>query len=303
MNKTIKHLPQVRGDYKFNEPLKKYTWLNVGGPAEVMYLPADIDDLQYFLQNKPQNMPGFVLGSGSNLLVRDGGINGAVIKLENKNFQQWRIDGQKIYCGAGMQNRLLKQILPAHGLGGLEFLCSIPGSLGGAVRSNAGCFGTALSDVLISAKVMNGVGDVLQVPAAEFHFAYRHSEFPADWIILELCLQGQLAETAQIEEKIKQNDEYRKTHQPQGIRTAGSTFKNPAGMRAWELIKNAGMAEVKIGGVRMSSQHCNFLENDGTATALQIEELGEKIIAAVKQKYDVILEWEIERVGKDSNGH
>lgn len=303
MNEISKLLPKIRGVYKFNEPLKKYTWLNVGGPAEVMFLPADVEDLQDFLQNKPQNMPVFVLGSGSNLLVRDGGIDGVAIKLENKSFQKWRIEGQKIYCGAGMQNRLLKQILPVNGLGELEFLCSIPGSLGGAVRSNAGCFGAALSDVLVSATVIDDKGNIFEAPATEFHFAYRHSEFPADWIVLELCLQGKTAEAAQIEEKIKQNDEYRKTHQPQGIRTAGSTFKNPTGMRAWELIKNAGMAEVKIGGVRMSLQHCNFLENDGTATASQIEELGEKIIAAVKQKYDVVLEWEVERVGKDGNGH
>ncbi len=291
-------MPTVRGVYKYNEPLKKHTWLNVGGPAEVMFLPADIDDLQHFLQNKPKNIPVFILGCGSNLLVRDGGIAGVTVKLEAKSFQQWRIEKDKLYCGAGMHNVALKKILPQYQLGGLEFLCSIPGSLGGAIRSNAGCFGAALADVLVSAKVIDGQGRILEVPATDFHFSYRHSDFPADWIIVEICLQTKPAEKAQIESQIKQNDEYRRTHQPQGIRTAGSTFKNPTGYRAWELIKNAGMSEVKIGGACMSPQHCNFLENDGTATAAQIEELGEQIVQAVKQKYDIELEWEVERVGQ-----
>lgn len=291
-------MPAVRGIYRYDEPMKKHTWLNVGGPAEVMFLPADVEDLQNFLKSKPKNMPIFMLGCGSNLLVRDSGIAGVTIKLESKAFQQWRIEKDKLYCGAGMHNMSLKKILPQHQLGGLEFLCSIPGSLGGAIRSNAGCFGAALSDVLVSAKVVNGKGDIIEVPAEDFHFSYRHSDFPADWIIVEICLQTKPAEAAQIESQIKQNDEYRRTHQPQGIRTAGSTFKNPTGYRAWELIKNAGMAEIKIGGVRMSPQHCNFLENDGTATATQIEELGKRIVETVKQKYNIELEWEVERVGQ-----
>ena len=298
MNEFTGKMPGVRGSYRYNEPMKNHTWLNVGGPAEVMFLPADPEDLQDFLRQKPQNMPIFVLGCGSNLLVRDGGIAGVTIKLEAKPFRVWRIEDDKLFCGAGMHNSELAKILPRYELGGLEFLCSIPGSLGGAVRSNAGCFGASLSDVLVSAKVMNEQGQIMDVPAADFHFAYRHSDFPADWIILELCLQVKKADSAQIENQIKQNDEYRKTHQPRGIRTAGSTFKNPTGYRAWELIKNAGMADVKIGGVRMSSQHCNFLENDGTATAAEIEALGNKIVETVKQKYNVDLEWEVKRVGQ-----
>ncbi len=298
MTNGIQNLPEVRGEYKFNEPLKKYTWLNVGGPADVMFFPQDEADLQYFLQNKPEEMPFFVLGSGSNLLIRDGGIRGVVIKLKNKNFCECKVIGDKLYCGAGLKNYDLKKVLLTHKIGNLEFLCSIPGCIGGAVRSNAGCFGSSLSNVLVSARVMNAKGDIFDVPATEFHFGYRKSEFPSDWIILELCLQGTFETEEKIAAQIKQNEEYRKTHQPQGIRTAGSTFKNPEGYRAWELIKGVEGDKMKIGGVQMSPVHCNFLENDGTATAEQIEQLCDEISAAVAKKFSVLLEMEVQKVGQ-----
>lgn len=300
----LENLPQVRGEYKFDEPLSKHTWLGVGGKADVMFLPEDEADLQYFLQNKPQDIPVFIIGGGSNLLVRDGGIRGAVIKLSNRSFSKWQICEEKLYCGAGLKNFELKKILPQNGLSGLEFLCSIPGTIGGAFRSNAGCFGSDLAKVLHHARVMDASGHIFKVELEDFHFAYRYSDFPQDWIILEVCLQSEQKSKQEIEAIIAQNDEYRKNHQPQGIRTAGSTFKNPEGFAAWRLIKEAGCDTLSIGGVKMSDQHCNFLQNDGTATAEQIEQLCEKIIEAVYKHSGVKMQMEVKRVGErlDNDG-
>lgn len=292
-------LPKVRGEYKFSEPLSKYVWLKVGGPADVIFFPQDKEDLQFFLQNKPDGLSVFTLGGGSNLLVRDGGICGAVVKLQNDNFKNIRIEKDRIYCGAGMINSALKKVVAENGLGGLEFLCSIPGSLGGMFRSNAGCFGSDLSTVLKKATVINGKGDIFEADCKDFNFGYRHSDFPADWIVLEVCLQFEKKDAQEVRKQIQANDEYRQTHQPQGIRTAGSTFKNPEGYRAWELIKNSGGADMVVGGARMSAQHCNFLQADNTATAADIEKLGRNIIAAVKEKTGVDLEWEIKIIGQE----
>lgn len=298
MNDLIKKLPSVRGKYKFNEPLKNYTWLNVGGPADVMFFPKDIEDLRFFLSEKPADMEIFVLGGGANLLVRDGGIKDVVIKLSDSNFCQIKVEKDKVICGAGLLNNVLKKTVAEQGLGGLEFICSVPGSIGGAIRSNAGCFGREISDVLISAKVIDAKNRLFEVKNEDFHFAYRHSEFPKDWIITEVSLSYQKTNPQQVADLIAEQAEYRKTHQPQGIRTAGSTFKNPPNMRAWELIKNSGADKLVYGGVRMSPQHCNFLYNDGTATSQDIEELCNEIERIVENKYGVRLESEIEKVGR-----
>jgi UDP-N-acetylmuramate dehydrogenase len=296
--KQMQNLPSVRGKYLFDEPMRRHTWLGVGGEAEVMFLPEDEADLQYFLRNKPQNLPVFILGGGSNLLVRDGGIKGITIKLQNKNFAQWRIENNLLICGAGMQNFALKNILPENNIGGLEFLCSIPGTIGGAFRSNAGCFGCELAQVLHHAKIMNGQGDILEITPEQFGFAYRHSDFPSDWIILEADFTTITKKSEEIIAQIKQNEDYRKEHQPQGIRTAGSTFKNPPEKAAWKLIKESGEAEMIIGGAKMSAQHCNFLEVSDNARATDVEKLCENIMKAVKTKFDVSLELEIKCVGQ-----
>lgn len=294
----LQNLPNVRGAYKFDEPLKNYTWLNVGGPADIMFFPQDIADLQYFLQNKPQDLEVFVLGGGANLLVRDAGIKGVVIKLKEEDFCKITVNKDFITCGAGLLNVLLKKTAIEKGLGGLEFLCSIPGSIGGTVRSNAGCFGREISDVLTTAKVIDGHGNIFEVTNEDFHFAYRHSKFPEDWIVYEICLKYELKSSEEVAAKIQEQLEYRKTHQPQGIRTAGSTFKNPPEARAWELIKNSGAAELQIGGAKMSPQHCNFLQNDGNATAADIENLCNAIVKKVEDKFGVRLETEIKTVGR-----
>ncbi|MBP5216045.1 MAG: UDP-N-acetylmuramate dehydrogenase [Alphaproteobacteria bacterium] len=292
-------LPEVRGEYRFSEPLSKYTWLNVGGPAEVMFFPADEEDLQNFLRAKNDDLPVFVLGGGSNLLIRDGGMPGVVVKLKNQKFAQIRIEKGKIICGAGLLNGALKKILIDNAVGGLEFLCSIPGSLGGAVYSNAGCFGYELSDVLLSAKIIDKKGNIKEVAAKDFHLSYRHSDFPADWIILELTLKTEEKAASEITETLKKNSEYRRVNQPQGIKTAGSTFKNPSGYKAWELIKDSGADKITIGGAKMSAKHCNFIENDGTATASDIEKLCESIMEKVEACKGVKLELEVKKVGKE----
>ena len=298
----LQNLPQVQGEYKINEPLKKYTWLNVGGNADVMFFPEDEKDLQNFLQQNEAKLPVFVLGGGSNLLVRDGGISGVVIKLSSPSFAGWKFEGGILAVGCGLKNAALKKILLENEIGGLEFICSIPGSIGGLVRSNAGCFGSDLAKVLLKAKVIDGQGKIFEVPAEDFHFDYRHSDFPADWILLQLFLKTEKSAAEKIKNIIDQNAAYRREHQPQNVRTAGSTFKNPENGRAWELIKKVGGCDLRVGGASFSPQHCNFLINDGSATAADLEQLGLEVQKLVKAQTGVNLQWEVKVIGR-KNGN
>lgn len=296
-NELMEILPKVRGEYVLNEPLSKYTWLGVGGPAEVMFFPKDNDDLSYFMKNKPYNLPVFVIGSGSNLLVRDGGIPGVVIRLKNRFFKSWKIDGDKLICGSGMKNAELKKIMIDNNVGGLEFLVSIPGGLGGAVRTNAGCFGKELKDVLISATVVDAEGEELEVDMEDFNLSYRQSFFPEEWIVTSMTFRI-IPQDAEITKKIiMEHKNYRNKSQPYNVKTAGSTFKNPVGLKAWELIKKTKSNELKVNDAIVSDKHCNFLVNLGNATAEDIENLGNKIIENVKKETSIVLEWEIKRVG------
>ena len=296
-NQLLDILPKVNGEYLPNEPLNKYTWFGVGGPAEVMYCPKDNSDLCNFMKNKPYNLPVFVIGGGSNLLVRDGGIPGVVVRLKNKFFRSWRIEGDKIICGAGMKNSELKKIMIDNNIGGLEFLVSIPGGLGGAVRTNAGCFGKELKDVLVSATIVNAEGEELEVGADDFNLSYRQSFFPEEWIITSMTLKV-VPQNAEITSKIiEEHKDYRMKSQPYNAKTAGSTFKNPEGLKAWELIKRTKSNEFKVNGAEVSDKHCNFLINTGSATAKDIEDLGNKIVENVKKETSIVLEWEVKRVG------
>lgn len=293
----IKILPHVKGKYLSNEPLSKHTWFGVGGPAEVMYCPTDNTDLSWFMKNKPYNLPIFLIGSGSNLLVRDGGIPGVVIKLNSKFYRQWKIQEDKIICGAGLKNSELKKIMLNNQLGGLEFLVSIPGSLGGSVRTNAGCFGKELKDVLISATIINENGEELEVGADDFNLGYRCSFFPEEWIVTSMTLKVFPQDTEETSRIIEEHKNYRLKSQPMNAKTAGSTFKNPNGLKAWELIKKTNSDQLKVGGAVVSDVHCNFLINTGKATAQDIEDLGNAIIQNVKKETTITLEWEIKRVG------
>lgn len=292
-------LPKVRGKYLFDISLSRHTWFGVGGVAESMFLPEDGDDLSNFLKQKPHNLPICLIGGGSNLLVRDGGVRGVVIKLESRYFHSINIGEGTITCGAGVRNIELKKHLIEKGIGGLEFLCSIPGVIGGSIKTNAGCFGKEIKDVLIEAQIMNSEGAIKTVAAEDLSLGYRSSHFPDDWIILSITLKTTSDSAENISKTLAEHKAYRMANQPYNQKTAGSTFKNPQGLRAWELIKNSGCAELQVGGARVSEKHCNFLINTGTATAKDIETLGELIIQKVREKTFITLEWEVKRLGID----
>jgi len=293
----IEILPAVRGKYIENVKLSKHTWFGVGGPAEVLFVPEDVDDLKSFLIRKPEAVPVTVIGGGSNLLVRDGGIPGVVIKLDSPAFSRVSFNGEEVTIGAGLKNTDLKKKLIGHGIGGLEFICSIPGCIGGLIRTNAGCFKRSTSEALIKAHIMNEWGEVCEVEADDFHFSYRSSMFPENWIILDATLKGYKEKPEEIKKVMDEQLAYRKSHQPINQKTAGSTFKNPDGLAAWKLIDEAGCKGLTVGGAAVSDMHCNFLINKGSATADDLEQLGELIVARVKEKKAITLEWEVRRMG------
>lgn len=295
--KIIKFLPEVKGRYIEDASLKKHTWFGVGGPAEVMFFPDDINDLCHFLKQRPYNIPLSVIGGGSNLLVRDGGIPGVVIKLDTPFFRQIKINKDSITCSAGLKNIELRKTLLRHNIGGLEFLCSIPGCIGGSIKTNAGCFGKCIGDVLVSATIANGAGEVKEISPEDLQLGYRSSFFPDDWIILDITLKTQKSSKEEIAKILDEQKQYRLANQPVNQKTAGSTFKNPEGLRAWELIKKSGCAELSVGGAKVSEKHCNFLINTGNATAADIENLGNMIVEKVKQETSITLEWEVKKIG------
>lgn len=296
-NTLLDILPVVRGKYLTNVSLAKHTWFGVGGPAEVMYCPEDEQDLSLFLKTKPYNLPVCVIGGGSNLLVRDGGVPGVVIKLDNKHFKKYELGEDTITCYAGLRNADLKKVMIEKGLGGLEFLCSIPGHIGGSIKTNAGCFGHEIKDVLVKALIVDGEGKIKEVPAQDLMLSYRSSYFPDDWIILAITLKTIPDSAENIVKILEEHKAYRMKNQPYNEKTAGSTFKNPEGLKAWELIKNSGCSNLHINGAKVSEKHCNFLINTGSASAHDLETLGETIIKRVKEKTSITLEWEVKRLG------
>ena len=296
-NKIEEFLPPVRGKYLFNVKMKKHTYMGVGGEAETVFCPADTDDLRDFLRNKPYNMPIFVMGGGSNLLVRDGGIVGVVIKLSSSFFKKIEIKNTKMTCYAGVNNGSLKRVMIDSKLSGLEFLCTIPGTVGGAVRTNSGCFGKSVSDVLDSAMIMDSTGEIKEVYPEDLKLSYRSSLFPDDWIILSLTFNMQPCNKHEIKSTLEQYEQYRKEHQPYNEHTAGSFFKNPEGLKAWQLIKKCGCDKLKHGGAEVSEKHCNFIVNTGNATAEDIELLADEIVEKVYAQTSIRLEWEVKKVG------
>ena len=293
-----KFLAQLKGRVLYNEPLSKHTWFGTGGPADVFFIPRDTQDLSFFLKNRPHDMPYYILGGGSNLLVRDGGIRGFVIKLEAPSFKKLEFQNGLLKCGAGYLNMLLKKFLIEHELGGLEFLCSIPGTIGGSIKSNAGCFSSCVSDVLISAELMDEHGCIKTFKNKDFEFSYRHCKWPENHIILSVLFQTQTSNAQTIQKLIDEQKAYREQRQPIHEKTAGSTFKNPQGLNAWQLIKEAGCGNLQIGGAKVSEKHANFLINTGTATSHDIETLGLEIVERVKNKTGITLEFEIQIVGQ-----
>jgi UDP-N-acetylmuramate dehydrogenase len=300
-DRLIDRLPKVRGRLIENAPLAPITWFRVGGPAEVMFRPADVDDLARFLAQKPTDAPVTVIGVGSNLLVRDGGVPGIVVRL-GRGFVESTRDGPLVRAGAGALDLNVALFAREAGLAGLEFLSGIPGTIGGALRMNAGAYGREMKDVTLGAEALDANGARHYLTNGALVFGYRYCGVPEDWIFLAAELKGEFGDAKAIQRRMDEIQRAREESQPLRTRTGGSTFANPTdreggGRKAWELIDAAGCRGLVRGGAQVSPMHCNFLVNTGTATAADIEGLGEAVRARVQDKFGVTLEWEIRRIG------
>jgi UDP-N-acetylmuramate dehydrogenase len=277
--------------------MSELTWLRAGGPAQVLFTPADEDDLAYFLSHCPAELPAMVVGVGSNLLVRDGGVAGVVIRLARGFNGITPLGDSRIRAGAAVPDARLAQAAAAAGIAGLEFYRGIPGTLGGALRMNAGAHGGETKDFLIEARAVDRSGKLHVLYNAGMGFTYRHCGLPADYIFTQVTFEGQPGDPKEIEAAMREVTGYREANQPVKSRTGGSTFKNPPGHSAWKLIDAAGCRGLRVGGAHMSEMHCNFLINDGEASAGEIEALGELVRERVLAHSGVSLEWEIKRIG------
>jgi UDP-N-acetylmuramate dehydrogenase len=289
-------LPRVQGRMRANVALAPQTWFRVGGPAEILFRPTDIEDLAAFLAACPADIPVTTLGVASNLLVRDGGLSGVVIRLGGE-FARVRIDGAKVIAGAGALDLTVAEEACAGGLGGLEFLSGIPGTIGGAVKMNAGAYGSEIVDVIESAVLVTRAGKVVTVAGERLGLSYRDSELPEGAIVVEATLRGQPDQVELIAERMRDIQARRAETQPIRARTGGSTFANPPDAKAWELIDRAGCRGLTLGGAQVSEQHCNFLINTGAASASDIEALGEEVRRRVRKDSGIDLTWEIMRIG------
>ena len=289
-------LPKVRGTYTENAPLKDLVWFRAGGPAEILFRPADADDLAAFLAAKPAMLPVTIIGVGSNLLVRDGGIKGVIVRL-SANFGRVAVEGTRVRAGAAALDAAVARAAADAGLAGLEFLRGVPGTIGGALRMNAGCYGSEIKDVFVEATAIDAQGNRRTFDAEAMAFRYRKSGAGDDLVFVEAVLEGKKDDADAVRARMNALVDQREASQPVKSRTGGSTFKNPEGHKAWQLIDQAGCRGLQIGGAQVSEKHCNFLINTGGATAADIEALGEGVRARVKAKFGVELEWEIKRVG------
>jgi UDP-N-acetylmuramate dehydrogenase len=294
----LARLPRVRGRLEPNAPLAELTWFRVGGPAEVLFSPADEADLAAFLKSTPRDIPVYPIGVGSNLLVRDGGVKGVVIRL-GKGFSGLSAEpNHRLRSGAAVLDVRAARFAAEHGIDALTFLRGIPGTIGGALRMNGGAYGGETKDVLAEARAVDRSGNIIVLSNADMQYSYRHCGAPEDLIFTEALFQGRPGDPAAIAAAMEAITASREATQPVKTHTGGSTFKNPPGQKAWQLIDRAGMRGFAIGPARVSEVHCNFLINEGGATAAQIEELGETVRRRVKDTSGVDLEWEIKRIGE-----
>lgn len=289
-------LPPLRGRVQANAPLGPTTWFRVGGPAEWLVRPADLDDLLLLLRDAPPALPVTVIGAASNLIVRDGGVRGIVLRLGG-GFARITRDGEALIAGAGALDATVAERAAAEGLAGLEFLCGIPGTIGGAVAMNAGAYGSEIKDVLDWAEVATPSG-LLRLSAADLGFAYRHAVLPPGGVVVRARLRATPDDPAAIAARMAAIRARREATQPVRARTGGSTFQNPPGAKAWQLIEAAGCRGLVRGGAMVSEKHCNFLLNTGGATAADLEALGEEVRARVLAHSGIALEWEIRRIGE-----
>jgi UDP-N-acetylmuramate dehydrogenase len=296
-DRLIDRLPAVRGEYVEGASLADFTWFRVGGPAEVLFRPRDEADLLEFMRGRPGDVPLTVIGVGANLLVRDGGVPGVTIRL-GRGLAGVETDGVTVRAGAAAANANVALACRDAGIAGLEFLRGIPGTIGGGIRMNAGAYGREFKDILVQARAIDGAGNIHEVTVGDLGMSYRHSDAPADWIFVSGIFRGTAGEPADIAARMADISAVREDSQPVKSRTGGSTFKNPDGAKAWELIDRAGCRGLMRGGAQVSPQHCNFLINTGNATAADLEGLGEEVRRRVRDTAGIELEWEIRRIGR-----
>ncbi|MEP6827354.1 MAG: UDP-N-acetylmuramate dehydrogenase [Aestuariivirga sp.] len=295
--KLLKRLPKVRGRLEANRSLADLTWFRVGGPAEVLFSPEDEADLQGFLAGTPAEIPVYVIGVGSNLLVRDGGMPGVVIRL-GRAFMNVEVEpDHRLRAGTAALDVRVARVAAGNGIDALTFLRGIPGSIGGALRMNGGAYGGETKDVLIEARGVTRKGEPKVLSNADMKYTYRHCGAPEDLIFTSALFQGRAGNRDEIMAAMDKITASREATQPIKSKTGGSTFKNPSGHKSWQLIDAAGLRGFAVGSAKVSEQHCNFLINEGDATAAQIEELGETIRRRVHETSGVELEWEIKRIG------
>jgi UDP-N-acetylmuramate dehydrogenase len=292
-------MPRVRGKLTPDAPLAPLVWFKSGGNAEWLFEPKDEADLTDFLRDLDPDVPVMALGLGSNMIVRDGGVPGVVVRLGKPFAKIDRLDPVTLRCGGGASGILVSSSARDAGIAGLEFLRGIPGTVGGFVRMNGGAYGREVADVLVSAKVALRSGAVEEWPLERLGYTYRHSDVPDGAVVVEAVLRGVPGDPAKIGEEMDRIAAAREESQPLRSRTGGSTFKNPPGHKAWALVDAAGCRGLMLGGAQVSEKHCNFLLNLGNATSAEIEALGEEVRRRVMTKTNIMLEWEIERVGSE----
>ena len=290
-------MPELRGRLLANESLAPLTWFRVGGPAQVLYTPTDEDDLAHFLTELPGELPIYVVGVGSNLIVRDGGVPGVVIRLSPRGFGETSAHGDAIQAGTAALDKRVAETAAAANLSGAEFFFGIPGTIGGALRMNAGANGSETKDILIEASGIDRAGNKHVLSNADMKFVYRNSGVDPSIIFTSGRFRGVPSEPETIRARMAEVQQHRETAQPIREKTGGSTFKNPPGHSAWKLIDAAGCRGLRVGGAQVSEMHCNFLINTGSATGHDIEALGETVRTRVRENSGIELQWEIKRIG------
>ena len=297
---AVATMPQVRGKLTPNAPLAPLVWFKSGGNAEWLFEPKDEDDLVQFMRNLDPEIPVMALGLGSNLIVRDGGVSGVVVRLGKAFAKIDRVDETTLRCGGGASGILVSSTARDAGIAGLEFLRGIPGTVGGFVRMNGGAYGREVKDILVSARLVLRSGQLVERPLDNLGYTYRHSDVPEGAVVIEAVFRGMPGDPAAIGAEMDAIARAREESQPLRSRTGGSTFKNPPGHKAWALVDAAGCRGLTIGDAQVSEKHCNFLLNLGSARSADIEALGEEVRRRVLAKSNISLEWEIQRVGLET---
>jgi UDP-N-acetylmuramate dehydrogenase len=295
---TLVELPKVAGKLTRNAPLAPLVWFKSGGHAEYLFEPKDIADLQNFIRDLDPSISIWPLGLGSNLIIRDGGVSGVTVRLGKAFAKVERLDDVTLRCGGGASGILVSSTARDAGIAGLEFLRGIPGTVGGFVRMNGGAYGREVKDILVECEILLRNGELITLPVSQLGYTYRHSELPDGAVVVSATSRGVPGDPAIIGAEMNRIAEAREASQPLRSKTGGSTFKNPDGKKAWQLVDEAGCRGIQIGGAQVSEKHTNFLINTGDATSADIEELGEEVRRRVMSKSGVNLQWEIQRVGK-----